>query len=163
MQRKRLTICRQTDRWTSSIRSFNFVNQYALLWTPNAYRDILMRIFTPSLFFQCVFTNFQCVITLLRTLSVALLRSYTLCCNVINEIFKSLQEDTYRFWGTKVKVTLTYSATLCCNVITQTALGLHIPYFIHRWKEDTYMYRFWGQKSRSYWHVQSILSCNTIA
>ena len=32
-----------------------------------------MRIFTPCLFFQCVFTNFQCVITLLRALSVALL------------------------------------------------------------------------------------------
>ena len=61
-----------TNRWTSSIRSFNFANQYALHWTPNAYRDILMRIFTPCLFFQCVFTNFQCVITLLRALSVAL-------------------------------------------------------------------------------------------
>ena len=31
-----------------------------------------MRIFTPCLFFQCVFTNFQCVLTLLRALSVAL-------------------------------------------------------------------------------------------
>ena len=32
-----------------------------------------MRIFTPYLFFQCVFNNFQCVITLLRALSVALI------------------------------------------------------------------------------------------
>ena len=63
---------KRTKRWTSSIQSFNFANQYALLWIPNAYRDILMRIFTPCLFFQCVFTNFQCVITLLRALSVAL-------------------------------------------------------------------------------------------
>ena len=31
-----------------------------------------MRIFTPYLFFQCVFNYFQCVITLLRALSVAL-------------------------------------------------------------------------------------------
>ena len=31
-----------------------------------------MRIFTPCLIFQCVFTHFQCVITLLRALSVAL-------------------------------------------------------------------------------------------
>ena len=31
-----------------------------------------MLIFTPCLFFQCVFTNFQCVIMLLRALSVAL-------------------------------------------------------------------------------------------
>ena len=43
-----------------------------LLWTPNAYWDMLMHIFTPCLFFQCVFTNFQCVITLLHALSVAL-------------------------------------------------------------------------------------------
>ena len=39
---------------------------YALLWAPNAYGDILMRIFTPCLVFQCVFHDFQCVITLLR-------------------------------------------------------------------------------------------------
>ena len=47
-------------------------NNYALLWAPNAYGVILMRIFTPCLVFQCVFNNFQCVITLLRALSVAL-------------------------------------------------------------------------------------------
>ena len=47
-------------------------NQYALRWSPNAYRNMLMRIFTPSLYFQCVFNDFQCVITLLRALSVAL-------------------------------------------------------------------------------------------
>ena len=41
-------------------------------WTPNAYHNMLMRIFTPSLYFQCVFNDFQCVITLLRALSVAL-------------------------------------------------------------------------------------------
>ena len=35
-----------------------------------------MRIFTPCLFFQCVFTNFQCVITLLRALSVALIQGH---------------------------------------------------------------------------------------
>ena len=33
-----------------------------------------MRIFTHCLFFQCVFIDFQCVITLLRTLSVALVK-----------------------------------------------------------------------------------------
>ena len=49
-------------------------NQYALNWTPNAYRNMLMSIFTPSLYFQCVFNDFQCVITPLRALSVALLR-----------------------------------------------------------------------------------------
>ena len=32
-----------------------------------------MRIFTPYLFFQCVFNDFQCVITPLRALSVALM------------------------------------------------------------------------------------------
>ena len=52
-----------------------FDNRYALLLTPNAYCDMLMRIFTPYLIFQCVFTDFQCVITLLRALSVALLQS----------------------------------------------------------------------------------------
>ena len=63
----------QTDGHHQS-RVFTFANQYALLWTPtcNAYRDMLMRILTPCLFFQCFFTNFQCVITLLRALSVAL-------------------------------------------------------------------------------------------
>ena len=34
-----------------------------------------MRIFTPCLFFQCVFTNFQWVITLLCALSVALVQT----------------------------------------------------------------------------------------
>ena len=34
---------------------------------------MLMRIFTHCLFFQCVFIDFQCVITLLRALSVALM------------------------------------------------------------------------------------------
>ena len=37
-----------------------------------------MRIFTPCLFFQCVFTNFQCVITPLHALSVALENYYKL-------------------------------------------------------------------------------------
>ena len=49
---------------------FNFDNQYVLLWTPNAYCDVL--IFMPFLFFECVFIDSQCVITLLRALSVAL-------------------------------------------------------------------------------------------
>ena len=53
-------------------RRSNFDNRYALLLTPNAYCDMLMRIFTPYLIFQYVFTDFQCVITLLRALSVAL-------------------------------------------------------------------------------------------
>ena len=47
-------------------------DHYVLLWAPNAYRDILMRIITPCLVFQCVFNSFQCVITLLRALSAAL-------------------------------------------------------------------------------------------
>ena len=51
---------------------YKFANQYALLLTPNAYWDMLMRIFTRCLLSQCVFTNFQCVITRLRALSVAL-------------------------------------------------------------------------------------------
>ena len=61
-----------TNGQTDGLRQFRVANQYALLWTPNAYRDILMCIFTPCLFSQCVFTNFQCVIMLLRALSVAL-------------------------------------------------------------------------------------------
>ena len=50
-------------------------NQYALRWSPNAYRNMLMRNFTPSLYFQCVFNDFQCVITLLRALSVTLYKN----------------------------------------------------------------------------------------
>ena len=67
-----LIICWQTDRQIDIDNpEFYFCfktcidNQYALHWTPNAYRTMLMRIFTPSLYFQCV-------ITLLRALSVAL-------------------------------------------------------------------------------------------
>ena len=74
-----LTIWWQTDRQIDIDNpEFNFCfktcidNQYALHWTPNAYRNMLMRIFTPSLYFQCVFNDFQCVNTLLRALSVAL-------------------------------------------------------------------------------------------
>ena len=77
-QRKLLTICWLTDRQMDIINPefyfrYNFANQYALLWTPNAWKDMLRRIYTPCLFFQCVFTHFQCVIMLLRALSVALL------------------------------------------------------------------------------------------
>ena len=39
---------------------------------PNAYGYMLMRIFTRWIFFQCVFHDFQWLITLLRALSVAL-------------------------------------------------------------------------------------------
>ena len=71
-QRKPLIICWQTDRQMDIINPEFYFCQSVLLWTPNAYRIMLMRIFTPCLIFQCVFTNFQCVNTLLRALSVAL-------------------------------------------------------------------------------------------
>ena len=65
-----LTICWQTDRHIDIDNpEFYFCfktcidNQYALHWTPNAYRNMLMRIFTPSLYFQCVFNDFQCAFT----------------------------------------------------------------------------------------------------
>ena len=68
---------RQTDwHWQSRVLPLFKTcidNQYALHWTPNAYRNMIMRIFTPGLYFQCVFKDFQCVITLLRALSVALM------------------------------------------------------------------------------------------
>ena len=73
MQRKPLIICWQTGRQMDIINpAFYFCQSVRTAWTLNAYQDMLMRIFTPCLFFQCVFTNFQCVITLLRALSVAL-------------------------------------------------------------------------------------------
>ena len=65
--------------------SFDIENQYALLWTPNAYCDMLMRIFTSCLFFQCILNNFQCIITLLRTLSVALLRAAMTIYSLFNK------------------------------------------------------------------------------
>ena len=34
------------------------------------------------------------------------------------------KEDTYRFWGQKVKVILAYCATLCSNTITTKSLSL---------------------------------------
>ena len=74
-----LTICWQTDGQIDIDNpEFYFCfktcidNQYALHWTPNAYRNMLMRIFTPSLIFQNAFlTISNGVITLLRALSVA--------------------------------------------------------------------------------------------
>ena len=90
-------ICWQTDRQMDIVkpdiyRHSNFDNRYALLLTPNAYCDMLMRIFTPYLIFQCVFTDFQCVITLLRALSVAL-------CD--NKIYIDLYRENGHapFWG----------------------------------------------------------------
>ena len=67
----------QTD-WHRQSRVLLFLRHVLTIsmplhWTPNAYRNMLMRIFTPSLYFQSVFNDFQCVITLLRALSVALL------------------------------------------------------------------------------------------
>ena len=61
---------------------------YALFWTPNAYVDILMHIFTPCLYFQCVFNSFQCVITLLRALSVALTILIELMIHTTSAIFR---------------------------------------------------------------------------
>ena len=63
MQRKLLDLCCQTDRQMDIVNPkfyFRFIIdiQYALFWTPNAYHDMLMRIFTPCLFFQCVFNDF---------------------------------------------------------------------------------------------------------
>ena len=80
-QRKPLTICLQTDRQMDFVNSefyirYNFANQNALLWTPNAYWDILMRIFTPCLFSQCVFTYFQCVTTLICSSDVVLFKLF---------------------------------------------------------------------------------------
>ena len=37
---------------------FNIENLYTLLWMPNVYRSMVMRISTPCLFFQCVFNDF---------------------------------------------------------------------------------------------------------
>ena len=82
-----LTICWQTDRQIDIDNPEFFFcfntcidNQYALHRTPNAYRNTLLRIFTPSLYFECVFNDFQCVITLLRALSVALSYDLDLWC-----------------------------------------------------------------------------------
>ena len=60
MQRKPLTICSHTYRLMDIANlafyfCFDIENQYALLWTPNAYCDMLMRIFTPCLFFSNAF------------------------------------------------------------------------------------------------------------
>ena len=83
-----LVICWQKDRLMDIVNPevcfcLFFDNQYALLWTPNAYSDMLMRIFTPCLFFQCVFNEFQCVITLLFASSVALISTTVLECTKI--------------------------------------------------------------------------------
>ena len=93
-QRKPMTICLQTDRQMDLFNPefyfcFSFNNCYALLWTPYAYRDMLMHIFTPCLFLQCVFADFQCVITLLRALSVALLSKIYFSVSKINKLLLS--------------------------------------------------------------------------
>ena len=72
-------------------QKFGFIvdNHYALLWAPNAYGDILMRIFTPCLVFQCVFHDFQCLITLLHALSVALVRYFVRStANLLSVVFQ---------------------------------------------------------------------------
>ena len=50
-------------------------NQYALFWTPNAYGDMLMLIFTLRLLFQCVFNHFQCA----KSVKLHLYTSYLIC------------------------------------------------------------------------------------
>ena len=52
---------RQKKSEQESSFPFSFIvdDRYALFLTPNAYSDVLMRIFTPYLFFQCVLTNFN--------------------------------------------------------------------------------------------------------
>ena len=52
MQRKLLDLSCQTDRKMDIVNPkfyfrFNIDIQYALFWTPNAYNNMLMRIFTP--------------------------------------------------------------------------------------------------------------------
>ena len=73
-----LHVCCQTDKQMDIVNPkfyfcLNIDNQYALFWTPYAHHDKLICIFTPCLFFQCIFNDFQCIITILRTLSVALI------------------------------------------------------------------------------------------
>ena len=55
---------------------------------------MLMRIFTPSLYFQCVFNDFQCVISLLRALSVALIL-------ITLQILKEKLMGNYKFFLAK--------------------------------------------------------------
>ena len=50
---------------------------YELFLTFNGYGGILLRIFTPYLFFLCAFNDFQCIITLLRALYVVLYVTYS--------------------------------------------------------------------------------------
>ena len=103
---------------------FNFANQYALLWAPNAYRDMLMRIFTPWLLFKCVFTNFQCVITLLRALSVALLKCEWLKC--FFDLTQKYFILTANFTWNKRKPYICICVYICCAFT---------------WPKNTYMYK----------------------
>ena len=59
-------IRKKSERESSFTFIFIVGDLYALYLTPNAYSDVLMRIFTPYLiYFSNVFFNdFQCVITL---------------------------------------------------------------------------------------------------
>ena len=50
---------------------------------------MLMRIFTHCLFFQCVFINFQCLVTLLRALSVALINHYQNVAKSVESLMKN--------------------------------------------------------------------------
>ena len=70
----------------------NFANQYALLWTPNAYRDMLMCIFTPCLFFKCVFYQFSMrnyAFTRLICSSVLSMCSFIYYCKKLQGFFSS--------------------------------------------------------------------------
>ena len=115
----------------------NFANQYALLWIPNAYRDILMRIFTPCLFFQCVFTNFQCVITLLRALSVIVMSQHVQYnCIVLTKIFHFPRQPYSDFYGTAHSLYL-YSIVLFFN---SQSLKSYFPivFTIYIYQSDRY-------------------------
>ena len=58
---------------------------------------MLMRIFTPSLYFQCVFNDFQCVITLLRTLSYNKLfaRTFPMICHCLGKFSTTINDAKF--------------------------------------------------------------------
>ena len=97
---------RQTDEHCQSrvLLLFKFYNWFALLWTPYVYHDIQICIFTPCLFLQWVFDNFQCVISLICSsgcIFFMLLLPNATCCNATIEAYlpcpTSISSESLRF------------------------------------------------------------------
>ena len=70
------------------------------------------------------------------------------------------EEDTYTFWGPKVKVTTELCQQFGSDMITLLVFNVQLSYFIHRWRmvKGRYLYIL-GSKGQRSWSQLNFIKC----